>query len=73
MSPRKPIASRRTHAKKLLPPLQFSQPLPYGAVLHDKGVQFVVYSRSGELLVTFYLASLAADVIRTIMERRQAG
>jgi len=26
--------------------LQFSHPLPYGAVLHDKGVQFVVYSRS---------------------------
>lgn len=28
---------------------------------------------AGEMLVTFYLASLAADVIRTIMERRQAG
>jgi glycogen operon protein len=29
-----------------LPPLQFSHPLPYGAVLQDKGVQFVLYSRS---------------------------
>ena len=40
-----------------LPPLQFSHPLPYGAILRegsgrrvgggrDNGVQFVVYSRS---------------------------
>jgi len=43
---RKKVAARRRHAKKPLPPLQFSQALPYGAVLHDKGVQFVVYSRS---------------------------
>jgi len=28
------------------PHLQFSYPLPYGAVLRDGGVQFVVYSRS---------------------------
>src|SRR5690606_26773231 len=28
------------------PTLQFSYPLPYGAILHDEGVQFVVYSRS---------------------------
>jgi len=26
--------------------LQFSHPLPYGAILHDHGVQFVVFSRS---------------------------
>ena len=26
--------------------MQFSYPLPYGAVLRDGGVQFVVYSRS---------------------------
>jgi len=47
MPPRKskPTA-RRAHAQKPLPPLQFSHPLPYGAVLHDKGVQFVLYSRS---------------------------
>ena len=44
---RKPKSvARRTHRQKPLPPLQFSQALPYGAVLHDKGVQFVVYSRS---------------------------
>jgi glycogen operon protein len=47
MPPRKtrPKPSR-AHAEKPLPALQFTQPLPYGAVLHDKGVQFVVYSRS---------------------------
>jgi isoamylase len=43
---RKKVAARRRHAQKPLPPLQFSQALPYGAVLHDGGVQFVVYSRS---------------------------
>ncbi len=36
-----PKSSRKAH-----PPLQFNYPLPYGAVLHDGGVQFVVYSRS---------------------------
>ncbi len=43
---KKKVAARRRHAEKPLPPLQFSQALPYGAVLHDGGVQFVVYSRS---------------------------
>ena len=28
------------------PALQFSHPLPYGAILHDGGVQFVIFSRS---------------------------
>jgi isoamylase len=28
------------------PALQFSHPLPYGAILHDNGVQFVAFSRS---------------------------
>src|SRR5262245_35922845 len=28
------------------PALQFSQPLPFGAIVHDRGVQFVVFSRS---------------------------
>jgi isoamylase len=28
------------------PTLHFSYPLPYGAILHDEGVQFVVYSKS---------------------------
>jgi glycogen operon protein len=47
MPPRKPRApAKRAHREQPLPPLQFSHPLPYGAVLHDKGVQFVVYSRS---------------------------
>ncbi|MFM7107002.1 MAG: glycogen debranching protein GlgX [Planctomycetaceae bacterium] len=52
MSPRKPPAARRAHARKPLPPLQFAHPLPYGAILHEGvgrrkgGVQFVVYSRS---------------------------
>jgi isoamylase len=53
MPPRKSKpAAQRTHARKPLPPLQFSYPLPYGAVLHERvgrnkgGVQFVVYSHS---------------------------
>ncbi|MBM4022471.1 MAG: glycogen debranching enzyme, partial [Planctomycetes bacterium] len=46
MSPRKKVVVRRTRARKPLLPLQFSQTLAYGAVLHDRGVQFVVYSRS---------------------------
>src|SRR3954468_2877886 len=35
-------------ARKPSPPpqMQFSYPLPYGAILRDGGVQFVVYSRS---------------------------
>ena len=28
------------------PALQFTHPLPYGAIMHDGGVQFVVFSRS---------------------------
>jgi glycogen operon protein len=28
------------------PALQFTHPLPYGAILHDGGVQFIVFSRS---------------------------
>jgi len=28
------------------PALQFHHPLPYGAILHDQGVQFVIFSRS---------------------------
>ena len=28
------------------PKLQFTHMLPYGAVIHDQGVQFVVFSRS---------------------------
>jgi isoamylase len=47
-----PATARRAHAEQPLPPLQFSHPLPYGAILQDgaagrgPGVQFVVYSRS---------------------------
>ena len=26
--------------------LRFAHPLPYGAIVHDGGVQFVVFSRS---------------------------
>lgn len=53
MLSRKPTAVvQRAHAEQPLPPLQFSHPLPYGALLRDRcgpqaqGVQFVVYSRS---------------------------
>jgi len=63
MPPRKPRApAARVHAKKPLPAFQFSQPLPYGAVLHDKGVQFVVYSRSATCMrVLLYDAVGDAD------------
>src|SRR5262245_8330801 len=37
------------------PHLQFSYPLPYGAILRDGGVQFVVYSKSAtEMRVLLY-------------------
>ena len=32
------------------PELQFTHALPYGAVIHDHGVQFVVFSRSATAL-----------------------
>ncbi|MCE9545957.1 MAG: glycogen debranching protein GlgX, partial [Planctomycetia bacterium] len=34
------------HMPQLHPPMQFIHRLPYGAVLHELGVQFVVFSRS---------------------------
>ena len=39
----------RVHPMLMLhrhPALQFSHPLPYGAIVHENGVQFVVFSRS---------------------------
>jgi isoamylase len=67
MPPRKKVAAKRSHARKPLPPLQFGHTLPYGAVLHDKGVQFVVYSRSATamrvLLYDGVDASEPAEVI----------
>ena len=51
MPPRKPRAApRRSHAERVLPGLQFSHPLPYGALLRGNGVQFVVYSHSAKAL-----------------------
>ena len=32
------------------PALQFAYPLPYGAIVHDGGVQFVVFSRSASAM-----------------------
>jgi len=60
MQPRKPTARRRTAARPKPPPLQFSQPLPYGAILRDGGVQFVVYSRSATALRILLYDSVAA-------------
>ena len=63
MSPRKPSIRKRVSPRKPLPPLQFTQPLPYGAILRDGGVQFVVYSRSAtKLRILLYdaVADLAA-------------
>jgi len=50
MPPRKPSPRKRAAARKPLPPLEFTQPLPYGAILRDGGVQFVIYSRSATAL-----------------------
>jgi glycogen operon protein len=63
MPPRKPSIRKRVSPRKPLPPLQFTQPLPYGAILRDGGVQFVVYSRSAtKLRILLYdaVADLAA-------------
>ncbi|MFM7244694.1 MAG: glycogen debranching protein GlgX [Planctomycetaceae bacterium] len=63
MPPRKPSNRKRASPRKPLPPLQFTQPLPYGAILRDGGVQFVVYSRSStKLRILLYdsVADLAA-------------
>jgi isoamylase len=68
MPPRKPTVAKRTHARKPLPALQFSQPLPYGAVLHEKGVQFVVYSRSATAMrVLLYDSVEAAEPAEVIV------
>jgi glycogen operon protein len=40
------VVMPKTIRKTPQPQLQFNYPLPYGAVLRDGGVQFVVYSRS---------------------------
>jgi glycogen operon protein len=40
------VVMPKTARKPQLPHLQFAYPLPYGAVLRDGGVQFVVYSKS---------------------------
>lgn len=61
MPPRKKkVAAKRVHARKPLPPLQFSQSLPYGAILQDKGVQFVVYSRSATAMRVLLYDSVEA-------------
>ena len=63
MPPRKPRPKpSRARTERRLPALQFSHPLPYGAVLHEGGVQFVVYSRSATgMRVLLYDAPDAAD------------
>ena len=43
------------------PALQFTHPLPYGAILHDHGVQFVVFSRSATSMKVL-LYDRAADL-----------
>ena len=67
MPPRKPPARKRTTSRKPLPPLQFTQPLPYGAILRDGGVQFVVYSRSATgVRILLYAAAGDAAPAETI-------
>ena len=41
------------------PKLQFTHMLPYGAILHDNGVQFVVFSRSAKEMRLVIAASSA--------------
>lgn len=55
-------------ARKPQPPhLQFAYPLPYGAVLRDGGVQFVVYSKSATAMrVLLYQRVTDRDPIRVI-------
>ena len=31
---------------KAIPPMQFNYPIPYGAIVREDGVQFVVFSKS---------------------------
>jgi hypothetical protein len=74
MPPRQPPrGGPRTPARRPLPPLQFSHPLPYGAVLHEglgrqqHGVQFVVYSRSATAMrVLLYDGVAAAEPAEVI-------
>jgi isoamylase len=67
MPPRKSPPRKRAAARKPLPPLQFTQPLPYGAVLRDGGVQFVIYSRSATALrVLLYDSAEATTPAETI-------
>ncbi len=49
------------------PTLHFSYPLPYGAILHDDGVQFVVFSRSATAMrVLLYDRPSDRDPSRTV-------
>ena len=67
MPPRKPSPRKRALARKPLPPLQFTQPLPYGAILRDGGVQFVVYSRSATAMrILLYESAADAAPAETI-------
>jgi isoamylase len=51
-----PLEAKRTVLKPSPhphPALQFTYPLPYGAILHETGVQFVVFSRSATAMRLF--------------------
>ncbi len=49
------------------PPMQFNYPLPYGAVLRDGGVQFVVYSKSATAMrILLYTRITDRDPVRLI-------
>ena len=52
---------------KSLPTLHFSYPLPYGAILHEDGVQFAVYSRDATAMrVLLYKRATDRDPYRLI-------
>ncbi len=58
------------------PALQFNYPLPYGAIIHDDGVQFVVFSRSAtamRVLLYNHQDDLEPAEIITSIARRIVG
>jgi glycogen operon protein len=61
------VVMPKTARKTSQPQLQFSYPLPYGAVLRDGGVQFVVYSHSATAMrVLLYQRALDREPTRLI-------
>ncbi|HTM56041.1 MAG TPA: glycogen debranching protein GlgX [Pirellulales bacterium] len=55
------------------PTLQFNHPLPYGAIVHETGVQFVIFSRSAtEMRVLLYDSVTAREPSEVIVFDKQS-